>query len=125
MDLLRPIRSVLLSPFEHISLCYLYPQILSPSTSDDKHTFLLLRASSDDDDVALAGFFVRPCSYACAGVAVECGVAKVLHLGVSYFFLRVDHEDIACDGVHDEGVGDCGADVAGAEDGDLGGEFGV
>jgi hypothetical protein len=44
-------------------------------------------------------------------------------LGVADLLLRVDQQDLAGHGVEDEAVGDCGTDIAGANDGDAGGEI--
>lgn len=60
-----------------------------------------------------------------ASVAVEGGIREVLDLGVADFLFGVDDEDVACNGVHDEGIGNGGAYIAGAQDGNFGGEFGV
>jgi hypothetical protein len=43
-------------------------------------------------------------------------------LGIADLFLGVDEQDLAGDGVEDEAVGDRSAHVAGADDGDAGGE---
>lgn len=88
-------------------------------------TFLLLCTGGHNDDVGLAGVFVRASADTGAGVAVEGGVGEVLDLGVADFGLGVDHEDLAGDGVHDERVGNCSANMAGADNGDLRGETGV
>ena len=44
-------------------------------------------------------------------------------MGVADLLLGVDEQDLAGDGVQDETVGDCGTDIAGANDGDAGGEI--
>lgn len=88
-------------------------------------TFLLLCAGGEDDDVALSCLFVCASAHACTGVAVEGCIGQVLDLGVADFFFGIDQEDFAGDRVHDKGVGNCCADIAGANDGDGGGELGV
>lgn len=81
---------------------------------------LFLRcAGGHDNDVALPCFLVCPSAYTGACVAVERGVGEVLDLGVADFLFGIDHEDIAGDGVHDEGVGDCCTDITGADNGNL------
>lgn len=88
-------------------------------------TFLLLCTGSEDNDVALPGFFVCTGANVGAGVAVEGCIGQVLDLCVSYFFLGVNHEDVPSYRVHDERVGDCSADIAGTDDGDRGGKLRV
>lgn len=81
-------------------------------------TLLLLRARSEYNDVALPCFLVRAGAHACAGVAVEGCIGQVLDLSVTYFFLGVNQKDIARDWIQYQGVCDCCADIASADDGD-------
>lgn len=46
-------------------------------------------------------------------------IAEVLDLPVSFRLVYVDHNDFSGDWIQDERVGDCGAYVAGADDGDF------
>jgi hypothetical protein len=118
MDLLRPIKSALDSPEVHQHPAKTNLIFKSP-------TFLLLCARRHNDDVALPSFLVCSGAYTRACVAVEGRVREVLDLGVANLLLWVHHEDIARDRIHDERVGNGCADIASADNGYLGGEFGV
>jgi hypothetical protein len=58
---------------------------------------LLCGAGCDNDDIALSGFGVLGGTYASACVAVVCGIAEVLDLGIAEFGFGVDEENLAGD----------------------------
>lgn len=85
-----------------------------------KHTRLLLRASSNDHNVRLAGLLVRSRPHARPRAAAVRRIAQITHLGFQKFRLGVYHDELAADGVEEKCVCKCGADIAAAQNGDAG-----
>ena len=68
---------------------------------------------------------MRGGAHADTAAAAVGGVGEVADLGFEEGVLEVYEEDFGADGLEDEGVGECGAYVAAAEDGDCSFEFGL
>jgi hypothetical protein len=80
-------------------------------------TSFLLGPRRDDHDIGLSRLFVRTGPYSRCAPSTIGRVAQIAHLCVQELFLWVHHKDLGTYGVLDQRVGECRADVAGADDG--------
>lgn len=87
-------------------------------------TLLLLGSSRHDDDIALPGFFVSAGADQSAGGSMVSCIAEITHMRISNLLLGINQQDLAGNGLIDEGVSDCRADGSGPDDGDAGGQDG-